>query len=93
MMASMMKRLTPTAALLMGLSILMLRPAYPESIPLKLVGGTYVVPVLINGKIPLDFTLDTGATDVSIPEDVYGLAPRRDHFRGRPNGAGRISAG
>ena len=33
-------------------------------------GGTFTVPVSINGAITLDFTLDTGATDVSIPADV-----------------------
>jgi clan AA aspartic protease (TIGR02281 family) len=33
-------------------------------------GGTYTVPVSINGAITLDFTLDTGASDVSIPADV-----------------------
>ena len=48
-------------ALLIRLSLLTLRVAYAESIPLKAVGGTYVVPVLINGKITLDFTLDSGA--------------------------------
>jgi hypothetical protein len=34
------------------------------SIPLKPEGGTFVVPVLINDKITLDFTLDSGAADV-----------------------------
>jgi len=33
-------------------------------------GGTYLVPVLINGVIPLNFTVDSGAADVSIPADV-----------------------
>ena len=28
------------------------------------------MPVLINGKVPLDFILDSGASDVSIPADV-----------------------
>jgi clan AA aspartic protease (TIGR02281 family) len=32
--------------------------------------GTYVVPVLINNAIMLDFIIDSGATDVSIPADV-----------------------
>ena len=34
-------------------------------------GGTYAVPVQINGAITLDFLLDSGATDVSIPSDVF----------------------
>jgi predicted aspartyl protease len=33
-------------------------------------GGTFEVPVLINGVIQLDFTVDSGAADVSIPADV-----------------------
>jgi clan AA aspartic protease (TIGR02281 family) len=40
------------------------------SVPLESIGGTFVVPVLINGKINLDFTIDSGASDVSIPADV-----------------------
>jgi predicted aspartyl protease len=32
--------------------------------------GLFLVPVLINNKIPLDFILDSGAYDVSIPADV-----------------------
>ena len=34
-------------------------------------GGTYVVPVVINGIISLRFTVDSGAADVSIPADVF----------------------
>jgi predicted aspartyl protease len=33
-------------------------------------GGTYVVPVLINKAITLNFVIDSGASDVSIPADV-----------------------
>jgi len=32
--------------------------------------GTFEVPALINGVIPLNFTVDSGASDVSIPADV-----------------------
>ena len=32
--------------------------------------GTFVVPVTINNSLTLKFTVDSGATDVSIPEDV-----------------------
>ncbi len=32
--------------------------------------GTFEVPVLINGLIPLNFIVDSGASDVSIPADV-----------------------
>jgi hypothetical protein len=41
--------------------------AYAESIPLIHAHGTLQVPVVINGKISLNFTIDSGATDVSIP--------------------------
>ena len=49
---------------------------------------TFVVPVLINNAITLDFVVDSGATDVSIPEDVVitlmraGTIQAAD-FRGR----------
>lgn len=33
--------------------------------------GVYVVPVLINSTITLDFVVDSGAADVSIPADVF----------------------
>ena len=33
-------------------------------------GGTFKVPVLINGIIPLHFIVDSGASDVRIPSDV-----------------------
>ena len=45
--------------------------AYSESIPLIHAHGTLQVPVLINGKISLNFTIDSGATDVSIPATVF----------------------
>jgi clan AA aspartic protease (TIGR02281 family) len=45
--------------------------AYSESIPLVREHGTLQVPVVINGKITLDFTIDSGATDVSIPANVF----------------------
>jgi hypothetical protein len=41
-----------------------------KRIPLRLSGNSYIVPVLINGRIWLDFILDTGASDVTIPDDV-----------------------
>jgi peptidoglycan hydrolase-like protein with peptidoglycan-binding domain len=41
-----------------------------EEIPLKNVGGVYVVGVRINGAITLDFIVDSGASDVQIPADV-----------------------
>jgi clan AA aspartic protease (TIGR02281 family) len=47
----------------------------PE-VPLKKYGGTFLVPVQINGAITLDFTVDTGASDVSVPADVFSTLRR-----------------
>jgi clan AA aspartic protease (TIGR02281 family) len=45
-------------------------------VPLEKEGGTYVVPVLINGAIPLKFVVDSGAADVIIPADVVSTLLR-----------------
>ena len=54
------------------------KPATPAAtavatarVPLKKIGGTYVVPVEINGSRVLDFTVDSGATDVTVPLVVF----------------------
>ena len=39
-------------------------------------GGTLVAPVVINNAIKLDFTIDSGAADVSIPADVFSTLVR-----------------
>jgi clan AA aspartic protease (TIGR02281 family) len=39
-------------------------------VPMLQEGGIYVVPVLINNTITLNFVVDSGAADVSIPADV-----------------------
>ena len=52
-----------------------------SSIPMKKDGGTYVVPVLINNAIALDFIVDSGASDVSIPEDVVTTLIRAGTIR------------
>jgi hypothetical protein len=59
-------------------SAIFLHCARAETIALKAENGTLVVPVLINGKITLDFTLDSGAADVSIPLDVFLTLQRTD---------------
>ena len=51
-------------------------PVLAETIPLKSEGGTFLVPVVINDQITLKFTLDSGATDVSIPADVFSTLVR-----------------
>ena len=40
------------------------------------VGGTFVVPVVINDAISLDFTVDSGAADVTVPIDVFSTLVR-----------------
>ena len=50
--------------------------AQAESIPLVREHGMFVVPVVINGKITLNFTIDSGASDVSIPADVFSTLTR-----------------
>jgi clan AA aspartic protease (TIGR02281 family) len=47
-----------------------------ETVPLKRENGTFVVPVAINNLITLNFTLDSGASDVSIPLDVFSTLVR-----------------
>ena len=41
-----------------------------SAIPMQKDGGTFVVPVQINSAITLNFVIDSGAADVSIPADV-----------------------
>jgi len=53
-----------------------------ESIPLENDGGTYRVPVVINGVITLKFTVDSGASDVSIPSDVVSTLMRAGTITG-----------
>jgi clan AA aspartic protease (TIGR02281 family) len=67
-MHSKMSAISSAALLTMMLSC---GAAYSESIPLVRGHGTLQVPVVINGKISLDFTIDSGATDVSIPANVF----------------------
>jgi clan AA aspartic protease (TIGR02281 family) len=40
------------------------------AVPLQKQGGTYALPVLINSALTLNFVVDSGASDVSIPSDV-----------------------
>ena len=47
-----------------------------EVIPLVADRGTFVVPVLINGAITLNFMVDSGASTVSIPSDVVSTLIR-----------------
>ena len=66
---------------LVALLIAVLVASMPESVraetvALKRENGAYVVRAVVNDQITLNFTLDSGATDVSIPEDVFSTLVR-----------------
>src|SRR5262245_6532250 len=60
-------------ALIFLLSVLILLPieAVSETIQLQNEHGTYMVPITINGSVTVPFILDTGSSEVAIPEDVF----------------------
>ena len=47
-----------------------------ETVQLEDHYGTYMVPVHINGAVTLPFVLDTGASAVAIPEDLFSVLTR-----------------
>ena len=51
------------------------------STPLQNQGGTFVVPVIINNAITLNFVVDSGAADVAIPADVVRTLMRTGSLR------------
>ena len=55
----------------MAAVLLFCAAAHAESIPLVRDHGTMQVPVLINGRVSLNFTIDSGATDVCVPAEVF----------------------
>src|SRR6185295_16196787 len=46
-------------------------PASGGEVPLQRRGGTYTVPVAINGQPEVDFHIDSGAADVSVPAYLF----------------------
>jgi clan AA aspartic protease (TIGR02281 family) len=56
-------------------------PVHAESIPLTRDNGTFVVRAVVNDQITLNFTLDSGASDVSIPADVFSTLVRTGTIR------------
>jgi clan AA aspartic protease (TIGR02281 family) len=50
--------------------------AAKTTVQLKSDGGVFTVPVEINGAITLDFIIDSGASDVSLPADVVSTLIR-----------------
>jgi clan AA aspartic protease (TIGR02281 family) len=59
-----------TLALTVFATVLLVAPARADEIRLEKQGGTYTVPVTINGTIKIKFMLDSGASDVLIPADT-----------------------
>jgi uncharacterized protein YecT (DUF1311 family) len=51
-------------------------PSARDEIALVEANGVYKVPVVINGVLPLQFVLDSGAADVSLPADVFSTLRR-----------------
>lgn len=47
-----------------------------DEVPLEDEGGTFLIPVTINDAIELKFTIDSGASDVTIPSDVASTLVR-----------------
>jgi clan AA aspartic protease (TIGR02281 family) len=48
----------------------------PVRVPLSRKSGILVAPVIINGALKLDFMVDSGASEVSIPADVFSTLIR-----------------
>jgi clan AA aspartic protease (TIGR02281 family) len=56
-------------------------PPYRIKVSLKKEGGVFVVPVQINGAITLNFVIDSGAADVTLPADVFSTLRRTETVR------------
>jgi hypothetical protein len=69
-------RLITILIVLILISALTANRADAESIPLRREGGVLVLPVQVNDRITLDFTIDSGAADVVIPADVFSTLSR-----------------
>jgi len=50
--------------------LLAVQPAAAETIQLQKHAGAYLIPGRVNGAVTVKFVLDTGASDVLIPDDV-----------------------
>jgi hypothetical protein len=53
-----------------------LKPVGAEEIPLVRDSNTYLIPVRVNNSVTLNFTIDTGASNVVIPGDVVSTLMR-----------------
>jgi gag-polyprotein putative aspartyl protease len=50
---------------------LVVEPAMSETVQLELEHGVYMLPVRINGQMTIPFILDSGASEIAIPADVF----------------------
>lgn len=64
----------PIATLIALLTTAM--PSAAESIPLESSGGVYMLPVRINDAVTIPFVIDSGASEVAIPADVFLVLSR-----------------
>lgn len=55
-------------------------PSGPTRVQLVMSNGTYQVPAVVNGQ-SVDFIVDSGASGVSIPEDIFGPLATSGVFR------------
>lgn len=84
-----MKILSRVVSVLL-LSICIIRPAFSEEIKMRSTGGVFTVPVRLNNALTMDFTIDTGATDVGLTDDITskllktGVMSEKD-FKGSEN--------
>ena len=51
--------------------------AAPNEIPLQKKNGVFVLSMTVNDAVPVEFVLDSGATDVAIPADVVASLKRQ----------------
>ena len=59
------------------LALAMLSQAiFAEEIHVKKSGGIYWIPVEVNGVITVDFAIDSGAADVSVPMELFQMLKR-----------------
>jgi predicted aspartyl protease len=72
-----------TASLMATMVIGVAMAASAETIQLEREHGIYMVPVRINDAITLPFVLDTGATSVVIPADVFLTLTRTGTVKAR----------
>src|SRR5277367_6478506 len=59
------------SATLLAMLVFFGAAAHAESVALVNEHGSLQVPVVINGKVSFNFTIDSGATDVCVPANVF----------------------